>query len=145
MATSPTDQRTVQVNVRLSVADHEQLANRARALQSSASALAHRYIAEGLAMDQHPCIRFWDRPGGREAMVAGTRLSVVDVVRTINQNAGSVSEAADYLSIAPAILDAVVGYYVDHRAEVEQEIERRERIENEESAHWQARQRAFAR
>jgi uncharacterized protein (DUF433 family) len=144
MATPPADQRTVQVNVRLSAADHEQLADRARTLQSSPGSLAHRYIVEGLAMDQHPCIRFWDRPGGRQAMVAGTRLSVVDVVRTINQNDGSVSEAAEYLSIAPAILDAVVGYYVEHRGEVDQEIARRERIEGEELAHWQARRQAFA-
>ena len=122
-----------------------QLDSRAGALQSSLAALALRYILEGLTMDRYPCIRFLDRPGGREAMVAGTRLSVIDVVRTAHQNEGSVAETAAYLSVPPAVVEAVIGYYVDHRAALDGEIERREAAEDAERARWQARARAFTR
>jgi uncharacterized protein (DUF433 family) len=139
-----TEQRSSQVNLRLHAATSERLTERARAMRIAPATLAARYVVEGVLMDRHPRIRFSDRPGGREAMLAGTRLSVIDVVRTIQQNGGSPDEAALYLDISAADVTDVIGFYLDCRIDIDIEIELRERAEEEEQARWQARQQAFA-
>jgi hypothetical protein len=66
----------------------ERLAEHAANTGETASALAARYLGEGLRMDAHPFVAFVSRPSGRRAMLAGTRLNVADVVVSV-QASGS--------------------------------------------------------
>jgi uncharacterized protein (DUF433 family) len=97
-----------------------------RALETHApqTALAERYIEEGLRHDEYPIIYFRDGETGRRPALLGTRLDVADVVKTIRQNDNSVENAADYLEISVEHVDACLRYYVDYKDEIDAWIER---------------------
>jgi len=97
-----------------------------RALETHApqTALAERYIEEGLRHDEHPLIYFRDGAAGRRPALLGTRLDVADVVTTIRQNDNSVEEAADYLEIPVEHVEACLRYYADYQDEIDAWIER---------------------
>jgi hypothetical protein len=59
--------------------------------------LAQRYVEEGLRHDAHPLIQFLDGPSGRRASLVGRGLDVWEVVVTVRDNEGSITEAAGYL------------------------------------------------
>ncbi len=61
------------------------------------TALAERYIDEGIRSDEHPLIYFREGAAGRRPALIGSRLDVAEAITTIRQNEGSVEEAADYL------------------------------------------------
>ena len=63
------------------------------------TALAERYIKEGIRRDEHPLIYFREGEAGRRPALLGSRLDVADIVTTIRQNDGSVEEAASYLEV----------------------------------------------
>jgi uncharacterized protein (DUF433 family) len=90
------------------------------------TALAQRYIEEGIRRDEHPLIYFRDGAAGRRAALLASRLDVGDVVTTIRQNDGSVAEAADYLEIPAEQVEAAARYYVEYQDEVDDLIERAE-------------------
>jgi uncharacterized protein (DUF433 family) len=119
------------------------LEDRAQRAGVSANALAARYLEEGLRNDEHPLIVSADRPGGRRAMLAGTRLNVADVVATAKA-AGSAEGAAESLDLSLAKIRAALGYYVDFRDEIDAEIERDRRFAEREEARWRAEQSALA-
>jgi hypothetical protein len=73
------------------------LKQRAHETNAAQTALAERYIEEGLRRDEHPLVYFRDGEAGRRPALLGTRLDVADVIATIRQNGDSVEEAADYL------------------------------------------------
>ena len=58
------------------------------------TALAERYLEEGLRMDEHPLIYFRDGANGRRPALLGTRLDVADVIETLRQNDRSVERTA---------------------------------------------------
>jgi uncharacterized protein (DUF433 family) len=64
-------------------------------------------------MDQHPLIVFLTRPDGRRPMIAGTRLDVADVIETVRASENSITEAAEYLDLPPAKVQAAVRYYAE--------------------------------
>ena len=70
------------------------LKDRAAEAGAGQTALAERYIEEGIRRDEHPLIYFRDGEAGRRPALLGSRLDVADVVTTIRQNDGSVEEAA---------------------------------------------------
>ncbi len=84
----------------------------------SPSALAERYVDEGLKRESHPLIVFRDGRGGRRASVAGTRLDVAQVVETA-KGSDSPSDAAEYLGIPTMHVEACISYYLDYRDEVD--------------------------
>jgi uncharacterized protein (DUF433 family) len=120
------------------------LREQARRERISQTALAERYIDEGLRMDRHPLIVFRDGGAGRRPALAGTRLDVWQVVETIRQNDNSPAEAAEYLGLAPAQIDACTAYYADYRDEIDAWIaaERDEADRLEEN--WRRRQELFS-
>jgi uncharacterized protein (DUF433 family) len=117
------------VSARLDPDLSARLGERAQALGVSRSQLVARYADEGLRMDAHPGILFADGPAGRRPRVAGTGLDVWEVVETVRANAGSPERAAAYLELAPARVEAALGYYGAHAEEVDA---------------WAARARALA-
>jgi hypothetical protein len=122
--------------MRLNGSTLEQLDQRARELGITRTALADRYIEEGLRMDKHPGIVFWQRPAGRDAMLAGTRLSVRNIVEVFLDNDGSVEATAEYLDKRRHLIEVVIGYYAEYKDEVDAWIEEERRFAEREEEAW---------
>ena len=121
----------------------ELLEERADRVGESANALAARYLEEGLRRDEHPLIAFVNRPAGRRAMLAGTRLNVADVV-AVAKAAGSAEGAAESLDLPIWKVRAALSYYADFRDEIDAELERDGRLAEREEARWRAERSALA-
>ncbi len=91
---------------------------------SGQTALAERYIEEGIRQDEHPLIYFREGAAGRRPALLGSRLDVSEAIETIRQNAGSVEEAASYLEIPVEQLEAAARYYGEYTDEVDELAER---------------------
>jgi uncharacterized protein (DUF433 family) len=122
----------------------EHLRRRAREAGQPQSALAERYIEEGLRMDEHPLIHFRDGASGRRAALLGTRLDVADVIETIRQNDRSVERAAAYLELPAHQVEACLRYYADYADEIDDWIDRSRAIVEREEARWHRRGQALA-
>lgn len=85
--------------------------------------LAQRYVEEGLRHDAHPLIQFLDGPSGRRASLLGRGLDVWEVIATVRDNNGSISQAAEYLQVPAGLVEAAVAYYGEFCDEIEREIE----------------------
>jgi uncharacterized protein (DUF433 family) len=120
------------------------LKQRARDVRAAQTALAERYIEEGLRHDEHPLIFFRDGEAGRRPALLGTRLDVAEVIATIRQNGNSIEQAAGYLEIPVEHVDACVRYYADYKDEVDSWIERSNAIAQRERERWQRREQALA-
>jgi len=120
------------------------LKQRAQETHAPQTALAERYIEEGLRRDEHPLVYFRDGEAGRRPALLGTRLDIADVLTTIRQNNNSVEEAADYLEIPVEHVDACLRYYVDYKDEIDAWIERSQAIAERERERWRRRQQALA-
>jgi uncharacterized protein (DUF433 family) len=99
------------------------LDQRASDLDSTASALAERYVEDGLRHDDHPGVVSIDGPAGRRPRVAGTGLDVWEVVETVQHNGGSASEAATYLHLPEDMILVALRYYADFPREIDAWIE----------------------
>lgn len=108
------------------------------------AALAERYIEEGLRMDEHPLITFRAGAAGRRPVLLGTRLDVATVIETIRQNDNSVDEAAEYLDVPVAHIEACVRYYVAYKREIDDWIERSRRAAERERELWLRQKEALA-
>jgi len=108
----------------------ERLDTRAKQIRETGTALAERYIDEGLRMDEHPGIAFADGPAGRRAVVAGSGLDVWEVIETLRQNRNSLDTTARYLERPVPTLRPAVRYYaafpdeIDDRIAVNEEVAR---------------------
>ena len=107
------------VSLRVGAETIADLDRRARQTGSSRNALAERYLAEGVRMDEFPQIYFRDGELGRRAALLGTRLDVWQVMETVRAHDNSLEEAAAYLDIPVERLQAAVRYYAAHRDEVD--------------------------
>ena len=108
--------------LRLAPGMRQRLTESARRAHLPERTLAQRYVEEGLRHDAHPLIHFVDGPSGRRASVVGRGLDVWEVVGTVRDNAGSISEAADYLGVPVGLVQAVVAYYGEYRDEIDEQI-----------------------
>lgn len=108
------------------------------------TALAERYIDEGLRMDEHPLIYFREGAGGRRPALMGTRLDVSQVIETIRQNDNLVADAAEYLSLPQSHVEACVAYYVAYQDEVDEWTAREHEAAEQAEISWRRRQEIFA-
>jgi uncharacterized protein (DUF433 family) len=122
----------------------EHLRRRAREAGQPQTALAERYIEEGLRMDEHPLIYFRDGAAGRRPALLGTRLDVADVIETIRQNDNSVEQTAAYLELPVDWVEACLRYYADYREEIDDWIDRSRAIAEREEERWRRRDEALA-
>jgi len=120
------------------------LKRRAQETHAPQTALAERYIQEGLRHDEHPLIYFRDGELGRRPALLGTRLDVAEVITTIRQNDNSADEAADYLEIPSEHVEACLNYYADYKDEIDAWTERIHTIAQRERERFQRRQQALA-
>lgn len=117
-----------------------------RAVEAGAgqTALAERYIEEGIRRDEHPLIYFREGEGGRRPALLGSRLDAADVVTTIRQNDGSVEEAASYLEAPVELVEAAARYYGEYTEEVDGLIERARLAAERERERWNRQREALA-
>jgi uncharacterized protein (DUF433 family) len=108
------------------------------------TALAARYLDEGLRRERHPLIVFRDGTAGRRAALAGTRLDVWQVIETVRNSDRRVDEAAAYLAIPEAWVRACVSYYADYQDEVDGWIERMHAVAEREQDAWRREQAVLA-
>jgi uncharacterized protein (DUF433 family) len=132
-----------QFNARWSPRTLAHLRSRSERVRVPVGVLAERYVEEGLRMDEHPLIYFRDGAAGRRPALMGTRLDVWQVVETVRQNDNSAAEAAGYLQLPLAHVEACLDYFLAHQAEIDEWIEReREAAEQAETA-WRRRRTTF--
>jgi uncharacterized protein (DUF433 family) len=121
----------------------EALSQHAREAGVAESALAQRYLDEGLRRDEHPLITFREGMGGRRAVLVGTRLDVWQVIESV-KHSGAIPEAADYLSIPPSWVTACVRYYADYKDEVDEWRQLMQAVADREEDAWRRTQAILA-
>lgn len=122
----------------------EHLKRRAHELGQAQTALAERYIEEGLRIDEHPLIYFREGAAGRRPALVGTRLDVWQVIETVRENSNSVEKAAAYLELPVEKVQACVRYYADYHEEIDEWTARAHAIAEREAESWRRQQGILA-
>lgn len=103
------------------------------------TALADRYVEEGLAMDAYPGIVFRDGPAGRRPGLAGGP-DVWEVIQVFMDEDRDVKGTAEYLSLRAGLVEAAAAYYADHREQIDDWIETNRGMMDEAEATFRRRQ-----
>lgn len=140
MASTPTRQS---IAFRFDPITVRRLKRRAEEVNAAQTALAERYIEEGMRREEHPLIFFREGAAGRRPALLGTRLDVADVIETVHHNEGSVEQAAEYLEIPREQVDACVGYYADYRDEIDAWLQRARAAAQRRREHAERRRQAL--
>ena len=116
------------------------LDERAHEIRETRTALAERYVEEGLRMDEYPGVGFADGPAGRRAVLLGSGVDVWEMIATLKQNRGSVDATARYLELPTSQVRAAVRYYAAFQDEIDELLERQAAVaEREQVADERAR------
>ena len=108
------------------------LESHARETGLTQTALAERYIEEGIRQEQHWGIVFVTEAAGRRARIGGTGLDVWEIVSIVQDNHGSVAEAAEHLAIPERMVHDAMRYYADFPDEIDDWIAENDRYYEEE-------------
>jgi uncharacterized protein (DUF433 family) len=120
------------------------LEERARERGESTTAVAERYLEEGLRREAHPLIVFREGAAGRRAALAGTRVDVAQVVESLIESDKSIAGTAEYLGVPEAHVRAAVRYYADYTDEVDAWRDRVRAIAEREEEAWRREQAVLA-
>lgn len=135
------------LTIRLSAATLRRLDDRRRGSGESKSRLAQRYIAEGMAMEEHPGIVFRHGPGGRRAGLAGGPdvWQVIGVLGGCDERGEpAVRRTADWLGLRPDQVRAALSYYAANQGQIDEWIERNDREAESAEAAWRRAQELLA-
>ena len=94
-------------------------------------------------MDEHPQVRFLDGPAGRRPALVGTGLDVWEAIVVVRENDGDFAAAAEYLALAPGLVQAAMTYYGAYRDEIDEWIAANEQESADAHAAFIAGQAAF--
>src|SRR5215472_9110174 len=97
------------------------LEQRARLTNVPKTALADRYVEEGLAMDTYPGIVFRDGPSGRRPAVLGGP-DVWEVIQTFLAEDRDTRATSENLQLRPGLMEAALAYYADNQEEIDEWI-----------------------
>lgn len=117
------------------------LEQRARLTRMPKTALADRYVEEGLAMDTYPGIVFRDGPSGRRPAVIGGP-DVWEVIQVFLAEDRNIRATSENLNLRPGLIEAAVAYYADNQEAVNEWIEANRTLMDEAAAAFD-RQRAI--
>ena len=120
----------------------KRLDGRAAMQGTTRTALAERYLEEGLRLVEHPGIRFADGPAGRRAAVVGGP-DVWEIVMVLQANAGDVDEVASLLNLHPSRVQIALRYYLEYTEEIDAWLAENEAIFEREFALQEKRRRLF--
>jgi len=98
------------------------LEQRAKLTHVPKTALADRYVEEGLAMDTYPGIVFRDGPSGRRPAVLGGP-DVWEVIQTFIAEDRDTQAASENLNVRTGLIEAALAYYADNQEEIDEWIE----------------------
>lgn len=115
------------------------LEHRAKLAGIPKTALADRYVEEGLKMDAHPGVVFRDGPAGRRPGLAGGP-DVWEVIGVFLDSNRNLKATAQYLNLARGLVQAAVSYYADNREEIDGWIEMNHRMMEEAEAAFRRQQ-----
>jgi uncharacterized protein (DUF433 family) len=106
------------LSIRIDPKLRESLQRRAKQARLDVTALARRYVEEGLIQDKYPGIYFRDTGYGRTACLRGTRIYVGQLVQIIEG-----FEDLDYVAATWRLdrddLATVMEFYTDFREEID--------------------------
>jgi hypothetical protein len=119
----------------------KRLDRRARDQGHSRSTLIQRYVAEGIAMDDHPGVVFRSGPAGRRPGLVGGP-DVWEVV-AVHRSFDDVQRTADWLDQPVSAIETALRYYGAHRADINEWIRRNEEAAEAAERVARARQAAF--
>jgi len=125
--------------LRMKAETREALERQAEKTRTPKTALAERYVQEGLRMDAHPGIVFRDGPAGRRAGLAAGP-DVWEMIMVFLAEDRSVEGTADNLKLPTRLVRAAVGYYADYTEEIDAWIDSNDRAAEEAEAAWRRRQ-----
>jgi uncharacterized protein (DUF433 family) len=111
------------VGIRLAEQRFAELQRAARAAGRTPSELAGRLVEEGLRQRTFPGIDFRDTPIGRQAFLAGTRLSVWHIALIAPEYGGRADAIGANLGVVPSAVAAALAYADAHSDEVAAAIE----------------------
>ncbi|MDQ3587344.1 MAG: hypothetical protein M3433_08445 [Actinomycetota bacterium] len=135
------------LTIRLDAATLKRLEARRQRAGETKSRLAQRYIAEGMAMEDHPGIAFRGGPGGRRAgLAAGPDIwQVIGVLRGSGKKAGAaVRHTAQWLDLSQDQVREAIGYYAAHEQEIDDWIRRNDEEAEAAEAAWLREQELLA-
>jgi hypothetical protein len=98
------------------------LEQRAKLTRVPKTALADRYVEEGLAMDTYPGIVFRDGPSGRRPAVLGGP-DVWEVIQTFLVEDRNTQATSDNLNLRPGLIEAALAYYADNQEDIDDWIQ----------------------
>ncbi len=130
---------TEHMTLRLDRETRDRLVDESRRQGRSLSDLARMLLDEGLRMQAHPGIVFRSGPGGRRpGLAAGP--DVWEVVRVFaGVGAGgddALSQTAEATGLTLREVEAAIRYYAEHRAEVDDWIQRVDEEADRAEAEW---------
>ncbi len=132
---------TKQFSLRINADVFDELDRQAGEAGQTRTALAERYIAEGVRMKEHPGIYFRETAtGDRRAALVGTRLDVFQVLATVRAEGNSVEGAAEYFDMPVSRIRDAVRYAAAYRSEIEDLAEREAAYAERAYAAWVAEQ-----
>ena len=99
----------------------------------SQTAMAERYLEEGVRVAEHPGIVFRGGPAGRRAAVVGGP-DVWEVVETFLAEKRNLGATARYLNLPAGLVRAAVDYYADHADEIDAWMQRNQLLADEAEA-----------
>jgi uncharacterized protein (DUF433 family) len=124
----------------------ERIERLARRRGTQKTPFAERLLEEAVRMEEDPGVVFWERvTGARTAVLAGHRLRVWQVVWTVLDNGGDVRAAAEYHSLPASVVEVAVGYYANHKDEIDAEMLENDEIAREHEDAWRRQQAALGR
>jgi hypothetical protein len=132
---------TVPVSLDLDATTLDRLAARERETGQSQSALAQRYIEEGLRMERHPGIVFVDGPAGRRPALRGgpdVWELAIEIRGVDPSDMVEIQAVAAWMALPVFAVEAAIGYYIEFRDEIEAWVERNERLGEQHRAAWRA-------
>jgi hypothetical protein len=108
----------------------DQLQRRADQVHMPKTALAERYVKEGLVMDQFPGIVFCSGPSGRRPGVVGGP-DVLEVIEVFKAESNDLGRTSENLGLSPRLVEAAVRFYASHQAEIDDAIELSQKLMEE--------------
>jgi hypothetical protein len=108
----------------------EQLQRQANQVHMPKTALAERYVQEGLVMDQFPGIVFRSGPSGRRPGLVGGP-DVWEVIEVFRAESNDLRRTSENLGLAPGLVEAAVRFYAAHQAEIDDAIETNRKLTEE--------------
>ncbi|MBW3665351.1 MAG: bile acid:sodium symporter [Actinobacteria bacterium] len=114
---------------------------------ASVSAVTQRLLDEGVRMALHPGIVFRSGPAGRRPGLAGGP-DVAEVVSFLQRldakGQEAIGEAARWLGLPERMVRIAIDYYTEFTAEIDGQIDQREREAEAEREHWERQQQLLA-